>query len=295
MRDRLRTPAPQSCSRRSRRAVRQRGAWRGALADGPAAAGRFGRLVESGRRPCPACCGGIRRPLRQSRHPQHRGPGRDEGASVFRADRPERPRVRHVPSAGQRDERLGRGDPGAMARHAGRIRSSLRSTAATAPICRRTIPRRIPCCSSAGCFACLLPWPPQTHDGAPIEPEFTIEVVRDPSGCNTSPVYGLKSPTPRVSVYRRPRPAANLKYVIADGFGVSTFIIKNGQPAARDPETGKPLQMNMMSDAREVTLKGQAISAAITHLETDGRAERRTARPDRGVRASDLRGAELSP
>jgi hypothetical protein len=121
-----------------------------------------------------------------------------------------------------------------------------------------------------GLFRVSLPWPPQSTSGAPIEPEFTIEVVRDPSGCNASPVYGLKSPSPRVSVYRRPRLAANLKYVIADGFGISTFIIKNGQPAARDPETGRPLQMNMMSDAREVTLTGQAISAAITHLETAG-------------------------
>ena len=121
-----------------------------------------------------------------------------------------------------------------------------------------------------GLFRVSLPWPPQRADGAPIEPEFTIEVVRDPSGCNTSDTYGLKSSKPAVSVYRRPRPAANLKYVIADDFGVGAFIGKNGQPAARDPETGKPRQMNMMSDAREVTLQGQAISAAVTHLETAG-------------------------
>jgi hypothetical protein len=121
-----------------------------------------------------------------------------------------------------------------------------------------------------GLFRVALPWPPQSAAGAPIEPEFTIEIVRDPTGCNTHSTYGLKSSAPSVSVYRRPRLVANLKYVMADAFGVSTFIIKNGQPAARDPETGKPLQMNMMSDAREVTLKGQAISAAMTHLETAG-------------------------
>src|SRR4051812_48267510 len=47
----------------------------------------------------------------------------------------------------------------------------------------------------------------------PKNAEFTIGEVSDPTGCNTSPVYGLSSPTPTVSVYRRPRMAANLKYV----------------------------------------------------------------------------------
>jgi len=117
-----------------------------------------------------------------------------------------------------------------------------------------------------GLFRVALPWPPRDVP----EPEFTIEVVRDPTGCNTDKVYGLTSRTPMVSVYRRPRPVANLKYVVAGDFGVGPFIAKNGQPAVRDPDTGKPLQMNMMSDAREVTLEAQAISAAVTHLETAG-------------------------
>ena len=39
---------------------------------------------------------------------------------------------------------------------------------------------------------------------------------------------------PMVSVYRRPRPAANLKYVTHHGFGVFAFIGKNGLPASRD-------------------------------------------------------------
>ena len=49
--------------------------------------------------------------------------------------------------------------------------------------------------------------------------------------------------------------AANLKYVTAAAFGVSPFIVKNGQPAARDPETGALVSMNMMADAREPTLR----------------------------------------
>jgi hypothetical protein len=38
-----------------------------------------------------------------------------------------------------------------------------------------------------GLFRIALPWPPRRPDGTTIEPEFTIEVVRDPSGCNTGP------------------------------------------------------------------------------------------------------------
>ncbi|HEY2380894.1 MAG TPA: hypothetical protein VGK48_06880 [Terriglobia bacterium] len=115
-----------------------------------------------------------------------------------------------------------------------------------------------------------LPWPPKAADGTAIKPEFTIETVRDPTGCNTSPVYGLNSPAPTISVYRRPRPAANLKYVTADGFGVGRFIAKDGQPTERDPETGKLVQMNMMADAREPSLRSQARSAAAGHLQVKG-------------------------
>ena len=118
-----------------------------------------------------------------------------------------------------------------------------------------------------GLIRVFLPWPPRARDGSVIEPQFTIEVVRDPTGCNTSTKYGLGSATPMISVYRRPRPAANLKYVIASDFGVGPFNIKDGQPAARDPDTGKFVNQNMMADAREPTLKTQAISAALTHLQ----------------------------
>ena len=66
-----------------------------------------------------------------------------------------------------------------------------------------------------GLFRIPLTWPPRRADGTPVEPEFTIEVVRDPTGCNTHPEYGLTSSSPTVSVYRRPGPVANLKYVVA--------------------------------------------------------------------------------
>jgi hypothetical protein len=118
-----------------------------------------------------------------------------------------------------------------------------------------------------GLFRIPLSWPPVDATGNTIEPEFTIEVVRDPTGCNTDPVYGIDGEKHEVSVYRRPRPAANLRYVASSGFGVSPFIGKTGQLATIDPDTGRPVNMNMMADARESTLKTQATSAARGHLE----------------------------
>ncbi len=122
-----------------------------------------------------------------------------------------------------------------------------------------------------GLFRIFLPWPPKAADGTRIDPEFDIEVVRDPTGCNLHPKYGLKSENPMISVYRRPRVAANTKYFTHHGFGVFAFIGKNGLPAARDPDTGLPSGMNMLADARQPTLATQAIEAAVTHLQFDGR------------------------
>ena len=114
-----------------------------------------------------------------------------------------------------------------------------------------------------GLFRVFLPWPPKAADGTPLKPEFTIEVVRDPTGCDLSSVYGLKSTNPMVSVYRRPRPVANMKYVTHGG---GLFNPKNlAMAMPLDPETGKRVGLNFMSDARDTTLKGQAIEAAINH------------------------------
>lgn len=122
-----------------------------------------------------------------------------------------------------------------------------------------------------GLFRIFLPWPPKAADGSKIEPEFDIEVVRDPTGCNLHPQYGINSPNPMISIYRRPRVAANTKYFTHQGFGVFSFIGKNGLPASRDPETGLPSGMNILSDARQPTLATQAIEAAVTHLQFNGR------------------------
>ena len=87
---------------------------------------------------------------------------------------------------------------------------------------------------SRGLIRIYLPWPPKTV------PDFRLEVVRDPTGCNTSPAYGLGSPHPTISVYRRPRVAANFKYAP---------------------------QLSLMADGREPSLESQAITAALVHEE----------------------------
>jgi hypothetical protein len=119
-----------------------------------------------------------------------------------------------------------------------------------------------------GLFRVFLPWPPKAADGTAIEPEFTLEVVEDPTGCNTDPKYGLKSVNPMVSVYRRPRVVANLKYI--EPPYAQYFNLKTGTPLAKDPETGARVSMNLMADARNPTLKAQAVEAAVTHLQRDG-------------------------
>lgn len=108
-----------------------------------------------------------------------------------------------------------------------------------------------------GLFRVGLPWPPTG-----VTPEFTIEVVRDPTGVNRDPEYGLRSARPTVSVFRRPRPAANLKYVTSpDGL----FNVKLGVLMDKDPDTGLPSSMNIMADARAASLSIQAQSAYHDH------------------------------
>ena len=84
-----------------------------------------------------------------------------------------------------------------------------------------------------GLFRLALPWPPVTASGQPVKPDFRIEVVRDPTGCNKNPAS--------ISVYRRPRVAANLKYIAL------------------------PTGVTLMADGREPSLQSQAVTAALTH------------------------------
>ncbi len=106
------------------------------------------------------------------------------------------------------------------------------------------------------------PWPPAQRLGEDVEPDFTIEVVRDPNGCNSGEEYGPQNG--RISVYRRPRPIGNMKYLLAVGFN---FDPKQGLALPRDPETGDYLSGNLMADNRAFTLAEQMDDAGLTHLE----------------------------
>ena len=65
-----------------------------------------------------------------------------------------------------------------------------------------------------------------------------------------------------MSVFRRPRIAANLKYVTSpDGL----FNVKLGVLMDKDPDPGLPSSMNIMADARVPSLSVQAQSAYRDH------------------------------
>lgn len=123
-----------------------------------------------------------------------------------------------------------------------------------------------------GLIRVALPWPPRDADGSVIQPEFTMEVVRDPTGCNTDPLYGLNARDPSISVYRRPRPVANLKYLLELPHGVppSDFLFYNDKSLLpRNPETGGFATLQLMSDGRDLTPKIQARDAARNHLQSN--------------------------
>ncbi len=116
-----------------------------------------------------------------------------------------------------------------------------------------------------GLFRIARPWPPRDAAGRPITPDFTLEVVRDPTGCNLSARWGLKAVArPMVSVFRRPRPVANFKYILATGFEMDP---KAGLPLPLDPLTGKPSSHNLMADGRALSLTAQMGEAGEIHLQ----------------------------
>lgn len=119
---------------------------------------------------------------------------------------------------------------------------------------------------SKGLFRIAMPWPPKDAAGRRIAPEFDIAVVSDPTGCNTSAVYGLNAPDPHVSVYRRPRVAANAKYV-EPPTPLGLWQVRSGTVLAVDPETGNRLADNLMADGRATTLKFQMQDAMKSHME----------------------------
>lgn len=109
-------------------------------------------------------------------------------------------------------------------------------------------------------------WPPRDAASRPVKPDFRLEVVRDPNGCNSGQ-WGPGGKARKISVYRRPRPVSNLKYLIAMGFA---YDPKDGMPLDIDPATGEPSNSNLLADARAYTLPAQARDAMRTHLGLSG-------------------------
>jgi hypothetical protein len=115
-----------------------------------------------------------------------------------------------------------------------------------------------------GLFRVALPWPPVRADGTPVEPEFDLEVVRDPTGCNLNSEHGLKSSEPRVSVFRRSRMTANLRYLSTPKY--PWYNSKTMAPLDRDPVTGDNSSMAMTADGRATSVAFQTHNAGRTHM-----------------------------
>jgi hypothetical protein len=105
-----------------------------------------------------------------------------------------------------------------------------------------------------GLFRIYLPWP-----AVGVKPEFSIEVVRDPTGCNTDSAYGLKSEHPTISVYRRPRVVGNMKYVLG-----------NENLANADGRALVPVLGSLAADGRDTSLEQQANDAMHAHEQAGG-------------------------
>jgi cytochrome c peroxidase len=87
--------------------------------------------------------------------------------------------------------------------------------------------------------------------GAPTSPQWAyMTVTSDPYGCETSSTYGINSPSPTLSLYRRPLPATNVIYT-------------NSQFAPFGPP-----QVNIMWDIREPNLESQFTDATLTHAQS---------------------------
>ncbi len=139
----------------------------------------------------------------------------------------------------------------------------------------------------------------------PETAEFTVKVINDPTdtstnqptsfnkdGCNTDPAFVGTTP-PTLSMYRRPRIAANLPYVmitrsdVGNGTpppGDTQLSAPNPNPATDplspsppppltvqgvdfDPRTGRAISGNIMWDGREPTLEHQAVDATLGHAQ----------------------------
>jgi cytochrome c peroxidase len=84
---------------------------------------------------------------------------------------------------------------------------------------------------------------PSGDNSSTANPQWILTVLKDPTGCENDPAYGLKAGL--VSVYRRTMPSANLAFL---------------NPGFRGPNL-----FNIMWDAREPSLENQFIDATEFH------------------------------
>lgn len=97
----------------------------------------------------------------------------------------------------------------------------------------------------------------------PANADFTVEVVSDPTTCNTTPEYNsitdpVTGATTRiVSVFRRPIISANLDFK-------TTTLFPGGPPVPAGHTAGNG---NLMWDGREPSLESQAINATLGHAQ----------------------------
>ncbi len=71
-----------------------------------------------------------------------------------------------------------------------------------------------------------------------------------------------------ISIFRRPRVVANMKYPMAP-FGL--WSPKTGEVLPIDPATGERLNLNILADNRQPTLQAQAVDAAFNHEQAAGK------------------------
>jgi cytochrome c peroxidase len=86
----------------------------------------------------------------------------------------------------------------------------------------------------------------------PVHPQFTIAVVHDPYGCAMT--YDADTGQPQVSVYRRPLPATNLRYLSA--------VMFDGRETLMPLNNAQTFQNNLTLD-----LTDQAMSAVMGHAQ----------------------------
>ena len=86
----------------------------------------------------------------------------------------------------------------------------------------------------------------------PVHPQFTIAVVHDPYGCAIT--YDADTGQPQVSVYRRPLPSTNLRYLSA--------VMFDGRETLMPLNNAQTFQNNLTLD-----LTDQAMSAVIGHAQ----------------------------